>query len=69
MIISTTPFISQWFSPIVRNIVIPQTNRFCEIIIDHDSQYSEQHISSYYQPKPATELLYYQPQPTKCNQR
>ena len=68
-IIGTNPAISTSFSPIGKNIVIPQTNRFIERKTDHNRQYCVKPNSSYYQTKPATYLLYDQPQPAKCNQR
>ena len=67
--IGTTPEISTSFSPTVRNIVIPQTNCFSERKPVHDWQYFGKRISSYYQPEPDTDSLYYPQQPAKYNQR
>ena len=47
-IIGTMPAISRSFSPIVKNIEIPQTHRFSEGKQDHNFQYRGQHDSSYY---------------------
>ena len=51
--IGTNSAISTRFSPIVINIVIPQTNIFGERKTDHNWKSHGQHNSSYYQPKPA----------------
>ena len=56
------PEISTSFSPIVTNIVIPQTHHFIERKQDHNWQYCGQHISD-------TDSSYYQTQPTTYNQR
>ena len=57
----TNPEMSTSFSPIVRNRVIPQTNRFSAIKTNHNWKHHVQHNSSYYQPKNASDLSYYQP--------
>ena len=67
--IGTTPEISVIVSPIGKNIVIPQTNRFSERKSDHNRQPPRQHNSFYHQPKSAPYSSYYQPQPAKYNQR
>ena len=54
-IIGTTPETSTSFSPIGRNIVIPQANCFSKIKPVNNWQYFGQHNSSYYQPQPATD--------------
>ena len=47
------PEISTRFSPIGRNVVIPQKRRFSERKIDHNCKSRGQHNSSYYQPQPS----------------
>ena len=50
IVIGTRPAISRMFSPICRNMEIPQTHRFSERKLDHNWQFYGQHYSSYYQP-------------------
>ena len=67
-IIGTTPETITSFSPIGRNVVIPQTNIFSERKSVLNCKSFGEHNSSYYQPQPAADSSYYQPQPTKYNQ-
>ena len=53
-IIGTSPAISRVFSPIDRNIEIPQTHHFSERKPDNNWKSCGKHDSSYYQPQPAT---------------
>ena len=53
-IIGTIPAISTSFSPIRRNVVILQKNRFSERKIVHNCEYLGQQNLSYYQPQPYT---------------
>ena len=59
----------QVLSPIGRNIVIPQRNRFGERKTVNNCQSFGQWNSYYYQPQPDTYSSYYQPQPDKYNPR
>ena len=52
--IRTRPEISRYFSPIGRNIEIPQTHCFSESKLDSNWQSFGQQYSSYYQPQPDT---------------
>ena len=69
IIISTTPEISTIFSPIGRNVSIPQTHHFSERKKDHNWKSCGQHNSSDYQPQPTTDSSYYQPKLASYSQR
>ena len=55
IIIVTTPAIGKCFSPIGRNIVIPQTNSFRKRKRFYNWRSCGKHNSNYYQPQPATD--------------
>ena len=67
-IVVTTPETITSFSPIGRNLVIPQTNSCSERKPVHNWKYFGEHNSSYFQPQPDADSSYHQPQPTKYNQ-